>query len=147
MTITFYNNSSPYNAMSKSLQTIGGSMDLPLKKDMDVLKPVFEMNYNLAYPQTINYMYIEDFKRYYFTTVKALTGGRVEVSGEVDPLMSWKTDILKHGAWVERQINYNNYLRDDKLQQIITPYPFARKLEGLEFKNMHYILIANGVGG
>lgn len=146
MMITFYNTSSAFNAMEKKLTLIKGFNNLPLKKDMDVLSPIFEMTFDAAYPLTINYMYIEDFKRYYFTKVEALTGERVRITGEIDVLMSWKKEILSHGAWVERQIVNNSYIRDSEIQEIVTPHVFARKMTGLSFNNLQYVLIANGKG-
>lgn len=146
MTITFYNTSSPFNAMTKKLQYISGYNNLPLKKDMDVLTPIFEMTFNVAYPLTINYMYIEDFKRYYFTRVEVLTGERVKVLGEVDPLMSWQKEILSHNAWVERQKLYDPYVPDNQLVARELPIVYTRKINGIEFTNTNYVLITNGRG-
>lgn len=144
MVITFYNTPDAYNVMNKQLQMIKGFNNLPLKKDMDVLKPIFEMTFDTVYPLTINYMYIEDFKRYYFTKTENLTGGRVRILGEIDVLMSWRKEILAHGAWIERQVKNNAYIRDSEIQQISTPIAFARKILGIEFNTMQYVLIANG---
>lgn len=146
MTITFYNTNDMDNVMNKSLEYINGFNNLPLKKDMDILNPIFEMTFNTDYVQKINYMYIDDFKRYYFAKCELMTGGRVKIQGNVDVLMSWREKILQHSAWIERQIEGNSYIADNMLNEIHIPKPFARKIQGIEFSNLHYILIANGRG-
>lgn len=92
-------------------------------------------------------MYIEDFKRYYFVNgVTALTGGRVTVNGKVDVLMTYAKDIRKNQAWIATNIDYNPYINNPDLKEIVQPIVFARKIDSLQFDNPHYILIANGRG-
>lgn len=147
MTITFYNTNDMYNVLNKTLTYISGFNNLPLKKDMDILNPVFEMTFNADYVENINYMHISDFNRFYFAKCELVTGGRVRVHGNVDVLMSWREEILKHGAWINKQTQYNKYIKDTRLNDIETPIIFARKIDGIVFDTPSYILIANGKGG
>lgn len=42
----------------------------------------------------VNYLYINDFNRYYYISeIKVMTGGVIELSCKVDVLMSFKTEI------------------------------------------------------
>lgn len=109
MTITFYNTPSPSNMVTKQLNYISGFNNIVAKADIDILNPVIIMKFGDEYTTGINYMYIEDFKRYYFIDgVKAMTGGRVEIKGKVDVLMTYSHYIRNLYLTINQQRNIGN---------------------------------------
>lgn len=82
-----------------------------LREPSSIIDPVINMQAN---PTGYNYMYIPDFKRfYYITDVKSISNGLVQVCGHVDVLMTYAADIRGFSAIVQRQENtYNTYLDD-----------------------------------
>ena len=93
-----------------------------------------------------NYFSIPKVDRYYFITdIVMLHGGRVAISGKVDPLMSFKTDILESTQLIVRQEKKtNNYLID-------TDIPLSSKKQIIEHEfgdsiadSGYYILAVNG---
>lgn len=144
MMITFYNTNDTPNVLNKTLEYVNGFDNLPLKKDMDILNPVFEMTFNTDYAQKINYMYIDDFKRYYFTKCELMTGGRVKIIGQVDVLMSWGGDILKQNAILTRQNVGNNFIRDTETIMNEKPIVFTRKFPNDYFNTNSMVLLVTG---
>lgn len=67
---------------------------------------------------TKNYMTISKFGRKYFITeITALTADTCMVSGHVDVLSTYKSDIRKNNAIVGRsETNYNMYIDDDTIK-------------------------------
>ena len=64
-----------------------------------------------------NYMYIAEFRRYYYVTSIVVSSNElVMVTGEVDPLYSFKDQIVENYGMVERnEFEYNEMLTDDLL--------------------------------
>ena len=108
------------------LDTITGSW----KSDtIDILAPKIrlEATSNLTYAkimQKANYVYIGDFKRYYYITkITAMSGNIFELELSVDAPMSWLTEVLNQYAIVDRQQNsWNVYLSDSFIRTYNTPY-------------------------
>lgn len=74
-----------------------------LKQDTSLVNPVIILGTedDLA---SINYMYIPNFKRYYFVNdITAVTGGRFAINCSCDVLMSFKSDILNCQAIIDKQ--------------------------------------------
>lgn len=75
-----------------------------------------------------NYMYISEFRRYYFVTSIVVSSNElVVVTGEVDPLYSFRDQIIENYGMVERnEFEYNAMLTDDllplKIEHSITEY-------------------------
>ena len=64
-----------------------------------------------------NYMYIEEFRRYYYVTSIVVSSNElVMVTGEVDPLYSFKDQIIENYGMVDRnEFEYDELLTDDLL--------------------------------
>ena len=63
-----------------------------------------------------NYFYIEEFNRYYFLSSFVISSNRlVAITGEVDPLYSFKEQILENYAMIERNEFDYSPLQDDNL--------------------------------
>lgn len=144
MHIMYYRTSSPNNAVTKQLTYIDGNEITRVKDTVDLLNPVLEVDYreNLL---SCNYMWIEEYKRYYFVSVEQMTGGRLRINGNVDVLMTYKNEIKKLNAWI-RIGESNPFIADTRKTQIQYPIIYARKINGIKFEQPHYILLANGRG-
>lgn len=113
MNVTLYNNSSNSNVVNKTITAIRNAIPCSLKDDTDLQTPTIRLSKSLiSDPTSFNYMYIDIFKRYYYTKQPLeCVGGILEIEGEIDVLMSHKDKIKQLNALVERQQNfYNLYL-------------------------------------
>lgn len=108
MTITYYSTDSPYNMVTKKLVYKGGTTVAYQKDTVDILKPKIILQFEDIFPNGVNYMYIEDFKRYYFCKPQVLTGGRIVLDGEVDVLMTYDSNIRAININVKKQRNMKN---------------------------------------
>lgn len=106
MKIQLYNSNAPSNQLDKSsFLTLVTELEGSLRSPCSVLSPKIVVKYN-GY-LNINYMYIEEFGRYYFVNdVVSLRNNLWVVSGEVDVLMSYKDKLLEHSAIVYRTNKY-----------------------------------------
>lgn len=143
MTVTFYNTNDTYNTVNKALTQIKGFDSLPNKQDIDILNPSIIMTYDASYLTQVNYMYIDDFKRYYFVKITGLTGGRVQIDGIVDALMSWKSDILKLTGIVETSQSFFKKYEKNNFPELVYKRRLFRKSQ-TRLNGESYILIACG---
>ena len=107
------------NAYSESL-----SADCLLKDGTDILRPTFSLQLASGFPVTCNYMYVAGFGgRYYWITGINFEKGVWYISGEVDVLGTYKTDIGNTSAYVLRSASdYNEYIPD-------TLFPFESNVD------------------
>ena len=101
MQVNFYYNQSDYRYINKVLQE-GRSFEGVLRDECSVMNPVimFESQDVLRY----NYCYIPEFQRYYAVTrTENYRNGLWLVYMEVDVLMSFRRDIYKLNAVVDKQ--------------------------------------------
>lgn len=79
---------------------------------------------------TVNYMYISELERYYYiTNKKLLLGDRVQLSGHIDVLKTYSSQIEGLSALITRQENIGINDVEDK-QLPLKPY---RETKALEF--------------
>lgn len=126
VSIKLYKNTTENNRVDKSsylsdltAKTVTGSFRTPV----DILNPTVLLDLNLSDATKYNYMYIADFKRYYFITGIVLKSGSqylaedskglFEISGHVDVLYSYSTKIKANNALIARQ---ENRFLDSKFQ-------------------------------
>lgn len=114
MTITLYNMTSPENKIGKTMSAVYPSMTGHLKNECSRSNPVVRIEGNIDGMSSCNYMYIEDFGRYYFVTdIVSIRTDIVEVHGRVDVLESFKDSILNEKVILKRQRdNWNLYVED-----------------------------------
>lgn len=116
MQVNFYYNQSDYRYINKVLQE-GKSFEGVLRDECSVMNPVimFESQDVLRY----NYCYIPEFQRYYAVTrTENYRNGLWLVYMEVDVLMSFRRDILRHKCIVSKQTmpeNGDEYIDDGSL--------------------------------
>ena len=123
---------------------------------MDLLNPVFQVRITASATsakilQQCNYVYCEEFGRYYFVTgITMPAKDVVRIECAVDVLMSWKTAILAQKVIVSRnEKEYALYLDDSALKVYnnpnITVYHFKDSQgDNTGFSTHEYILALAG---
>lgn len=153
MVLKLFKTKSAPNVVRKSLTEVVTFDEVIFKEDTSLLNPTVIINgvsnsstYTIEDIGKCNYFSIPKVDRYYFITdIVMLHGGRVAISGKVDPLMSFKTDILASAQLIVRQEKKtNNYLID-------TDIPLSSKKQIIEHEfgdsiadGGYYILAVNG---
>lgn len=144
MNVTFYNTNSDTRKLRKNLSS-AIPISYVLKNNDSLLNPIIVID-SISDFSKINYAWIEDYKRYYFVTdIQPITGGRLQVTLRVDPLMSHADAIASTQAIIDRSSSYgNDYIVDGDIvlsnkpnfQTISFPNSFSTSL--------NYVLIVNG---
>lgn len=153
MVAKIYKTKSAPNVVNKTLSEVVTFEEVIFKEDTSLLNPTIIINgvsnassYTIEDIGCSNYFSIPKVNRYYFITdINMLIGGRVAISGKVDVLMSFKTDILGSTQLIVRQEKKtNNYLID-------TDIPLSSKKQVIEHEfgdsivdSGYYILAVNG---
>jgi len=122
-----------------------------LKNETSVIEPVILIEKTNPALYDYNYLYIEDFKRFYFITgIKQIRHNLWEISAKCDVLYSFMSDILANKCIIDKAENSpdaNLYLNDGSFVTDSRKYneviPFA---SGLSL-NGSYILICAGGNG
>ena len=145
MDIKLFYNSSDNRNIKKTLQ---GEFNITgtLRDEASIISPTIVIQSES--PIRFNYAYITDFKRYYYiNNVESVRTGVWRVYMEVDPLMSFKTDILALKVVANKQsliTNGDEYIDDGSLvtDNLIfkNVYNFANGFND----NGEYILITAG---
>lgn len=145
ITVQMYYNNSDNNVVNKSL-TSGSSFDCEFKNDSSVFDPVIIVSTS-ANLSRYNYFTIPHFNRRYFVTdIKVLRNNIWQISGHVDVLSTYASEVLALKAVIKRQnYMYNTYLDDPnfKVQN-------NESVETLQFsgsaltKALNYVLVVAG---
>ena len=145
MEIYLYQNNSPNNFITKSLVNqikLNGT----LRNESSIINPVINIEYsNLS---RYNYMYIPEFKRFYFIrNLTSIRNNLWRLDCHVDVLNTYRSEILTHQAIIEKQENTSQsdlYFDDNsfivKNQKYIETINFSNGL----LANGEYILITAG---
>ena len=153
MVAKIYKTKSAPNVVTKTLSEVVAFEEVIFKEHTSLLNPTIIINgvsnassYTIEDIGTSNYFSIPKVNRYYFITdITMMSGGRVAITGKVDVLMSFKTDILGSTQLIVRQEKKtNNYLID-------TDIPLSSKKQVIEHEfgdsitdSGYYILAVNG---
>lgn len=131
MTIKFYRISDDRRQLNKTLNasTLVKTATGDIKSDCSIMDPIIEMSYDIALMQC-NYMYIEDFGRYYHINNIETGAQRLFVHAHVDVLQTYSEQIRDLYCVVARQEDKNKsnlYLNDEiwKNLQIRQAVPLA----------------------
>lgn len=111
-----------------NLQLIASYDNVTWRGDTGLVNPVITLSTfgNIARFAQANYVYIPDFRRYYFISDSiAMMGNYQQLSLHCDVLMSFRQYIANLTAYIERQENlWNRYMIDELLptrtERIIT---------------------------
>lgn len=140
--IYLYRNKSANNVIGKTLESVG-TLSGTFRDSVDVHAPRFRINHSAP---DFNYVYIPDFGRcYYVDSITVVRTGVLDVACSVDPLNSFKGEILANRGIINKQANlYNLYLNDDSLKvyqnPLISLHNFSAGFSGYEY----VLLVAGG---
>lgn len=146
--VVFYNNTSENNVLTKTI-TEQFTKTGELRNETSLLKPdiMFE-GVASSFTPDVNYMYIADFGRYYYIDdVKTLRNNVIMVSGHVDVLMTYDSQIRACTGIIKRNAeDWNLYINDGSLMSYVNDYVNAQNFPG-GFDSNSYVLVVNGGPG
>ena len=152
LTLRLYNTNSPSNKINKSL-TLKGELAINLKNRPKNFNEL-DIDYSggtLAVSLNFNYAYLATYKLYYFVKIQPsnIGSGHNILHLELDPLMTYKNQILGLKCITDRNTNnYNVYLKDDD-QKITSQYKqFYHTFSGgnISFFKPHESILISLVG-
>lgn len=143
VTIKLYNNASDTNVLSKYITQIGSDIIGVFKETTSILNPTVKIDGSL--PTNCNYFYIAEFNRYYYIDdVKTITADIFEITGHVDVLKTYESQIRGCTGIVARQENdWNLYLDDGSFKTYNNPL-FQMLVFDSGFDDLHFILAVAG---
>ena len=120
--INLYKNKSEKIKLVKDIELIK-SVEGVFRESISIIEPIFtlELNQNEAF--NFNYVYIEQFNRYYYVVdVICVASNLYEIRCYLDVLMSYKDGILNQTCVVDRSESDGNPYIDDKNLVAISGY-------------------------
>lgn len=132
MTVYFYSMNLQINKVDKTLGT-PTTKTCTIKDNLDVLNPVIELDFD-SNILTKNYMYIADLGRYYFINSIDIINHTIVVTGHVDVLKTYSSDIKNSNGIATRSQYYNKNLAD----KLIVP---------LENEKIRYRVLSSEITG
>jgi hypothetical protein len=142
--ITLYSNSSENNKVDKSISRLS-TFTGTLRDECSIIDPLIVFEGSLATFAGANYLYIPDFKRYYFIRdITSISNTLVEVSAHVDVLMSFATGIRANRAIIRKNANeYNLYLNDGTFKCYQNPLILTKAFPS-GFSTQNFVLAVAG---
>lgn len=141
MIVTFYQLSINPIVLNKTLGT-GTDKTCVIKDNLDVLNPVFEMDFDASILSK-NYMYVPDLGRYYFITSIEIINHVIIVRGHVDVLKTYNSQIRSGKCTATRSNKKNLTIPDTMVISLPTEKIQYRKISG-EITGGTYVLIIGG---
>ena len=147
MDISFYQNLSDKRVINKSLNIEYKLTGCQLEEPTSATDPAFIVDMTEGLYQ-YNYCYVPYFSRYYYITdMIALDGERMMIKCHVDPLMSFKNQILNCTVNSRRnEGSYDMYLPDDRPVESRTIKYSKKFAHSFEDFTPSYVLITVGNG-
>ena len=154
MTVKFYSISDDRKVVDKSLIDSGVNANLlktcssvHYKDDVDILNPILEIAYD-ALLTSANYVYVQDWGRYYYINDITTGMNRLFFKCHVDVLKTYSSDIKQLQCIVERQESKSKgklYMADKAFKSEVKKIISTRKLSG-SFDKLHssFILTTGG---
>lgn len=119
MKLTLYKCDAEKNKVNKSRNlTMPYTIEGTLRAESSVIDPVIMIKKDNPTVSMYNYIYIPDFKRYYFiTNITSIRTDLWEISMHVDVLYTWASYIRTNYAVIDKSqnSNFNWYLDDNSL--------------------------------
>ena len=120
-TATFYQNLSDDRKLDKKLRLLRGNpIHIDFKQPTSVINPIITVvNFDGVF--SCNYVYINDFNRYYYVRTMTVGEQSISIQLEVDVLGTYKNQIRDQKVIVKRQQSKklaNFYLDDDKYKAL-----------------------------
>lgn len=124
--------------------TMNGTIKIPTS----AMNVVIEIEKTNPVKYGYNYMYINEFGRYYFIDdIKTVSNNRWIITASVDVLFSFMADILSTSAIIdktENELNANLYLDDGSFVMDSRKYNQVKEFPNGLNENGSYILICAG---
>lgn len=144
MTILLQYNQTEKNALDKDtidLVTLTGT----LKAETSIIDPVIIIEYDLSQLENCNYMTIHEFGRTYFIrNMRSIRNGLVEITGHVDVLTSFRSQIRDNTAIIRKQEkDWNLYLNDGTFKVYQNPQVLTRAFPS-GFSQQEFVLAVAG---
>lgn len=142
VSIILYNNSSPVNAMDKSLSSIA-TLTGNLREESELINPTILVERSSM--SGVNYAQIPEFDRYYFVErIESVRTNLWRLTLHVDVLYTYRAAIRRNRALIYRQQNRFDLMLDDgifrcKQNPRIYRYEFPNGLD-----NFNYVLMTAG---
>lgn len=145
LTINLMTNLSDENVLSKNLTTLS-TVTGTLRDRCSILNPIILIEG--ALPTNCNYFQIEEFNRYYYIKdVVSVRNNLFEISGHVDVLKTYESQIRACTGIVLRQKEkYNLYLDDGVFKTYQNP-TFRLEVFDSGFTDWNFVLAVAGSGG
>lgn len=140
--IYLYRNKSSNNTIGKTLESVA-TLSGTFRDAVDVNSITVRIHRSSP---DFNYIYVPDFGRcYYVNNITIVRTGVLDVQASVDPLNSFKGEILANRGIINKQAyHYNLYLNDDSLKvyqnPLISLHNFSAGFSGYEY----VLLVAGG---
>lgn len=133
MTVTLYKTPDANNKLDKAC-TLVSSLSCQIHEESNIIDPTIVISGSYFDPE-INYMYIDDFGRYYYITDITVEHQRIILKGHVDVLKTYSSDIKLLKVIADRSSSfYNLYQKDSELPMEsrgrITMSPFSGSFSG-----------------
>ena len=145
MMIHIQQTTSEKNKIGKSISNLYTASGA-LREGTSIINPVIMISgANVPTLKNANYMHIPDFNRYYFITdIKSIRNGLIEISGHVDVLQTYSSQIRNNTAIVKRNANsWNLYIEDGLFKTYANPHIFTKEFPS-GFKDPSYVLFVAG---
>lgn len=142
ITLTLYRNDSDTNVVNKELTSLL-AVTGTLKERTSILNPSILVEGTL--PTTCNYFYISDFGRYYYIDdVVSVTNNTFQITGHVDVLQTYATEIKASTGIIARQENAWNLYVDDGAFKVYQNPKFRIDTFPSGFSSLNFILAVAG---
>ena len=143
-TVVIQNNASEKNRVDKDLTTIV-ALSGTLKDQSSIINPAILITGDMATFKNANYMTISSFGRSYFIDeIVSVRDDLIRISGHVDVLTSFKSQIRANNAIIKRQKNkWNLYLNDGSFKTYQNPIVITKPFPS-GFSGSSYVLAVAG---
>lgn len=132
MTLKLYYNKSEKNKVGKTLELVA-TYTGALRPGATIVDPVITVQVDQSATNIVqcNYLYIEEFKRYYFINeIKSDRNTLWELHCHVDVLDTYNDYFKVLNALVDRRTNGSDYIADGALDTFVNPY-----IQTIQFPN------------
>ena len=125
-------------------KTLGTATDYTctIKDDFDVLNPVLDLDFDASILSK-NYMYIPDLGRYYFITNIDVVNHRIFITGHVDVLKTYNSQI-RSGKCTATRSNQKNLTIPDPMVMVLPSERITYRKLSTGITGGTYVLIIGG---
>ena len=144
MYITTYVNASDKHVLHKDITKVHENISVILKDDSNIIRPTIIVSSSLA--PSYNYVYLSEFDRYYYVTDITYSQQRYYISLEVDPLMSFQSEIEALKLIANRSSSRFNVYQQDNYIPFLQYNVIATQNFPNGFGSPSMVLAVNGKG-